>query len=151
MACAPLLGGALTATAVVSSLGALLPASLASGATFGAVGAFVPATLKKCKAKLVAKFRGGSSSADANFDRDDVEPAPSTPREERVASAATLALACATWAVVLELQGAPEDEIAASAPVALQPLEDCAFEDVASAQDAFACARAILAKIPATR
>ena len=147
VAFAPLLGGAVTASAVLSTLGAVgsaLPASLVSGAAAGALGALAPEALKKSGAKLAEKFSGGASSG--SDDRE--EPREVEGASNRQTAVATLVCAAATWAATLELQGLAEDDVVATLPEVLKPLEDSPLDSAAVVEAALAATRAALAKAP---
>ena len=157
--CAPLLGGAVTATTVASTLGALttiLPSSLASGAVAGALGALAPASLAACKRKLLSRFRRSddveedSDVADASevSNAPSAEDASSSERLSRAESASALALACATWSVILELQGLDEELIVARLPDAIQGLESATLDTLDSIETGLSEVRIALAKIP---
>ena len=157
--CAPLLGGAVTATTVASTLGALttiLPSSLASGAVAGALGALAPASLATCKRKLLSRFRrsddveedGDVADASEVSNAPSAEDASSSERLLRAESASALALACATWSVILELQGLDEELIVARLPDAIQGLESATLDTLDSIESGLSEVRIALAKIP---
>ena len=147
VAFAPLIGGAITTSAVLSTLGAVgsaLPASLVSGAAAGALGALAPEALKKSGAKLAEKLWGGASSGgDDREGRRDVAG-----ESDRRIAVATLVCATATWTATLELQGLAEDDVVATLPDVLKPLEDSPLDSVAEVETALAATRAALAKVP---
>ncbi|MBQ9371363.1 MAG: DUF2868 domain-containing protein [Thermoguttaceae bacterium] len=153
--CAPLLGGAVTATTVASTLGALttiLPSSLASGAIAGALGALAPASFASCKRKLLSRFRRSedveSSDAASLSEPSSLENDAESETLARAESASALALACATWCVILELQGLDEEEIVARLPEATQGLESATLDSLESIAAGLSEVRIALAKIP---
>ena len=156
--CAPLLGGAVTAATIASTLGALttiLPSSLASGAVAGALGALAPSSFAACKRKLLARLRGsdetaGSSACPSSASTAEGNGSPEDPPVARAESAAALALACATWGVVLELQGLDEDELVEKLPDATRALESANLDSLDAIGSALYAVRESLAAIPAT-
>ncbi len=131
---APLFGGALTATAVAStlgSLGTLLPTAAASGATGAALGALAPTSLAACKRKIVETWRGArglkAENALGNLENgaNGAENASNETAisDETLESVAVVVCVATTWAVALELQGLSEEKIVAALPVATRPLE----------------------------
>lgn len=153
VAFSPLLGGAVTASAVLSTVGALgsaLPASLTSGVAAGVLGAFVPESLRICKQKLLGALSGTKSKDVTTNDQESSELPSGAAAEalDRTSSASTLAYAASTWAATLELQGLAEDVIVAELPHVLQSVEDSKFETYASAESALAGVRRALESVP---
>ena len=61
-----------------------------------------------------------------------------------------MALACATWGVVLELQGLDEDELVEKLPDATRALESANLDSLDAIGSALYAVRESLAAIPAT-
>lgn len=149
VAFAPLLGGAATATAIVSTVGAVgaaLPSSLATGAIAGALGALAPEALKRGKRGLVEKLSRSGSNSSAP-ETDDAARA-SVVVDARADAMAELARASATWAATLELQGLPEDAVVATLSDATRPFEDSSLADLSEIERAFGATRKILEGVP---
>lgn len=146
VAFAPLLGGAVTTSAVLATLGAVgsaLPASLVSGAAAGALGALAPEALKKGAAKFVEKISGRATTSEPQTASDAAAPAL-----DRQTAVATLVYTTATWAAALELQGLAEDVVVEKLPEVLKPLEDSPLDSAAVVENALAATRAALAGVP---
>ncbi len=153
VAFAPLLGGAATATAVASTfsaLGALLPTSVASGIAGGALGAVAPMSLNACKKKIVSlagdvlgSLKRKTPTSSEVADVASPEPVDAF-MDAKIESVAALVCVTTTWRVVLELQGLPEDEIAALTPEALDPIENSPLDSLEVVEKALAETRALL-------
>ena len=150
VAFAPLLGGAVTATALLSTIGAVgaaLPASLASGAVAGALGALVPESLRTCKLKFAERL-GFKSGSPRSVQEPTVEASRAPSSQERVDSAAALACTTSAWAATLELQGLAEDAIVEALPVVLRAFEELPLDSLSSVEEALKGARRALENIP---
>ncbi len=144
VALSPLLGGAVTATTILSSLGALggvLPTSLASGVVTGVLGSMAPEALRQVGRKIVSKFRPNAAGMEEDALEGQVE-------ETSAESLSALARAATAWSVVLELQGLDEGQIAEKTALAMEPLESSSLSTLEEIKGAISTAREILLAIP---
>ena len=144
VALSPLLGGAVTATTILSSIGALggvLPTSLASGMVTGVLGSMAPEALRHVGSKIAAKLRANGT-----------ETAGATPEERleetNTESVSALARATTAWSVVLELQGFDEAQISERAALIMEPLESSSLSTLEEIKSAISAAREILLATP---
>ena len=133
VAFAPLLGGAVSATTLLSTIGAL-------GATGAVAGALAPSALRRCLSKASGK-RADESSATTDAPE-------SVEIGDRASIAATIARAAATWAATLELQGLSEDAIIETLPNVLTPFEESSLNSESEIASAFALSRKALENVP---
>ena len=144
VALSPLLGGAVTATTILSSLGALggvLPSSLASGVVTGVLGSIAPEALRQVGRKIVSKFRPNAAGMEGDALEGQVE-------ETGAESVSALARAATAWSVVLELQGLDEGQIAEKTALAMEPLESSSLSTLEEIKGAISAVREILLAIP---
>lgn len=144
VALSPLLGGAVTATTILSSIGALggvLPTSLASGMVTGVLGSMAPEALRHVGSKIAAKLRANGTETEG-----------ATPEERlegtNTESVSALARATTAWSVVLELQGFDEAQISERAALIMEPLESSSLSTLEEIKSAISAAREILLATP---
>lgn len=144
VALSPLLGGAVTATTLLSSLGALggvLPTSLASGMVTGVLGSMAPEALRHVGSKIAAKFRANGTEREGETPEERSE-------ETSAESVSALARAATAWSVVLELQGVDEAQIAERTAHIMEPLESSSLSTLEEIKSATSAAREILLATP---
>ena len=119
-ACAPLLGGGLTVTTLLSTLGgmgAVLPTALTGGTAGAAFGAAVPLSVSALREKW--RNLRLSRKTDSSHGRTDSDVDPET----EMTTTAVLVVPLTVWALIFDLQGTPEEEIAEILPTLLDPLD----------------------------
>ena len=144
VALSPLLGGAITATTLLSSLGALggvLPTSLASGMVTGVLGSMAPEALRHVGSKIAAKFRANGTETEGSAPEERLE-------KTTTESVSALARAATAWSVVLELQGFDEAQIAERTALIMEPLESSSLSTLEEIKSAISAAREILLTTP---
>ncbi|MGN0931248.1 MAG: DUF2868 domain-containing protein [Thermoguttaceae bacterium] len=144
VALSPLLGGAVTATTLLSSLGALggvLPTSLASGMVTGVLGSMAPEALRQVGCKIAAKFRANGTETGGETPEELLE-------ETSTEFVSALTRAATAWSVVLELQGFDEAQIAERTARIMEPLESSSLSTLEEIKSAISAAREILLATP---